>query len=63
MIAIQINGKMRDTVTVPKEVSEQVLKEKAILQPAIQKFLANRPIKKIIVVPNRLINIMVDDTK
>ena len=63
VIAIQINGKMRDTVTVPKEVSEQVLKEKAILQPAIQKFLANRPIKKIIVVPNRLINIMVDDTK
>lgn len=63
VIAIQINGKMRDTVTVPKEVSEQVLKEKALLQPAIQKFLANRPIKKIIVVPNRLINIMVDDTK
>lgn len=63
VIAIQINGKMRDTVTVPKDISEQGLKEKALLQPAIQKFLANRPVRKIIVVPNRLINIMVDDNK
>lgn len=63
VIAIQINGKMRDTVTVRKDIAEQGLKEKALLQPAIQKFLANRPVRKIIVVPNRLINLMVDDNK
>ena len=63
VIAIQINGKMRDTVTVSKDISEQGLKEKALLQPAIQKFLANRPVRKIIFVPNRLINLMVDDNK
>lgn len=63
VIAIQVNGKMRDTITVPKNISAEELKEKAFLQPAIQKFFAGRPLQKTIIVPNRLINLLVDDHK
>jgi len=54
LIVIQINGKLKGKITVPRDISEDELKERAKAGVAI-----NRKIQNIIVVPNRLVNIVV----
>ena len=58
-MAIQVNGKLRATITLPKDM-EQTLAEKAALdEPAVQKAMEGKPPRKVIVVPNRIINVVV----
>ncbi len=58
-VAIQVNGKLRATITLPKDM-EQTLAEKAALgDPQIQKALDGKSPRKVIVVPNRIINVVV----
>ncbi len=57
-LVIQINGKMRDKITVPKSL-ERIEIEKIVLnRDAIKKFTAGSEPKKVIFVPGRLINIV-----
>ncbi|MBR1944271.1 MAG: leucine--tRNA ligase [Alphaproteobacteria bacterium] len=55
-IAIQVNGKLRKTIELPKDTSKDITEKTAI--EAITSIDANK-IKKIIVVPNRIVNIVV----
>ena len=57
-IVIQINGKVRDTITVSKGISEKELESLALSSEKIKSHLKDSPIKKTIVIPNRLINII-----
>jgi leucyl-tRNA synthetase len=59
-IPIQINGKLRDTIQVPAETSEEEIKEKALGSEKIKAFIAGKQILKIISVPKKLINIVVE---
>ncbi|HQO15915.1 MAG TPA: leucine--tRNA ligase [Methylotenera sp.] len=57
---IQVNGKLRGSITVAKTESKDALEKLALQQPFVQKFIAdNMTVRKIIVVPNKLINIVV----
>lgn len=57
---IQVNGKLRGSITVGKKESEETLEKLALEQPFVQKFIAeNMTVRKIVVVPNKLINIVV----
>ncbi|MFH1966747.1 MAG: leucine--tRNA ligase [Patescibacteria group bacterium] len=58
-LIIQINGKVRDKVEVKKGISEKEAKELALSQEKIQKWLSNKKPKKVIYIPNRLINIVI----
>jgi len=58
-LIIQINGKVRDRIEVPKGISEEEVKELALSQEKIQKWLGNKQPKKIIYIPSRLINLVV----
>ncbi len=58
-LIIQVNGRVRDYVEVPVDVDEKGAKEIAISREKIKKWLANQKIKKIVFVPQRLINIVV----
>ena len=58
-IVIQINGKIREKMVVPVESKEEELKELALNNPGIKTQLAGKSIRKVIVVPGRLINIVV----
>ena len=58
-IAIQVGGKLRDTIVLPADTSEEALKELALARPAIVKWVDGNTIKKIIYVKGRLINIVV----
>jgi len=58
-LIIQINGKVRDKIEVQKDISEKEAKELALSQEKIKKWLENKKPKKIIYIPNRLINLVV----
>jgi len=58
-LIIQINGKVRNKIEVKKGISEKEVKELALSQDEIKKWLNNQKPKKIIYIPDRLINLVV----
>lgn len=57
-IGVQVNGKLRETMTVATGDDAEEIKDRAIKLPAIQKWLIGISPKKVIYVPNRIINIV-----
>ena len=55
---IQVNGKVRDTIEVPVDVSEVEAKEIALKSEKVRNFLGEVQPKKAIYVPKRLINVV-----
>jgi leucyl-tRNA synthetase len=57
-IAIQVNGKLRDTLTAPKGAPKERLEEMALASEKVVRLLEGRAPRKIIVVPDRLVNLV-----
>jgi leucyl-tRNA synthetase len=57
-IAIQVNGKLRDTETAPKGASREDLEALAVANAAVQRVLGGAAPRKVIVVPDRLVNVV-----
>jgi leucyl-tRNA synthetase len=57
-IAIQVNGKLRATVQLPRDIDQKDAEKLALEDPAVQKALEGKAPKKVIVVPNRVINVV-----
>jgi leucyl-tRNA synthetase len=58
-LPVQINGKVRDRVTVPVEASEEQIKAAALASETVQKYLEGKEPKKVIVANKRLVSIVV----
>jgi leucyl-tRNA synthetase len=58
MIAIQVNGKLRDTCEVERDTEEAQLKEIVFGLEKVTKHIEGKTVKKTIVIPNKLINIV-----
>ena len=58
-IGIQVNGKLRGTINLPMDCAQDEAREKALAHPAIVKYLEGGEPRKVIVVPNRIINVVV----
>jgi leucyl-tRNA synthetase len=58
-IAVQVNGKVRATVKVSKDATKEQLEEAAKADEKVQKWLEGKTIRRIVVVPGRLVNIVV----
>ena len=58
-IVIQVNGKVRDRMKMSIVATEEEAKAAALANPKIQKFTAGKAIRKIVVVPGKLVNIVV----
>jgi len=57
---IQVNGKLRGSITAAKTESKEALEALALAQSCVQKFIEeNMSVRKVIVVPNKLINVVV----
>lgn len=56
---IQINGKLRGEINVPAETPKSEIEAAALANPDAQRFIDGRPVRKIIVVPKKLVNIVV----
>ncbi|MCU6454220.1 leucine--tRNA ligase [Sphingomonas sp. A2-49] len=57
-IAVQVNGKLRDTLTVAKDIARDELEAMALASDKIARILDGKAPKKVIVVPGRLVNIV-----
>jgi leucyl-tRNA synthetase len=57
-IAVQVNGKRRDELTVRRDASQDELKAMALELDAVTKALDGKPVKKVIVVPQRIVNVV-----
>jgi leucyl-tRNA synthetase len=58
VIPVQVNGKVRDRLTVPPGTDEATVRAKALASPRVKEFLNGREPKKVIVVPDRMVNIV-----
>jgi leucyl-tRNA synthetase len=58
-LVIQINGKVRDRLQVPADISEEAARQQALASETIQRHLAGKEPRQVIFVPGRLVNIVV----
>ncbi len=58
-VPVQINGKVRSKITVPADIDEKSLRELALANPRVQDLIAGKQVRKVIVVPGKLVNIVV----
>ncbi len=57
-IVVQVNGKLRDKLTVPADAGKDELEAAALASAKVQEFTTGKTVRKVIVVPGRLINIV-----
>ncbi|MGH8130603.1 MAG: leucine--tRNA ligase [Steroidobacteraceae bacterium] len=58
-IVVQVNGKLRARVPVPAGADEAIAREAALADPGVAKFVAGQPVRKLIYVPGKLVNVVV----
>jgi leucyl-tRNA synthetase len=58
-IVVQVNGKVRDRLVVPSDAGEDLVRERALAAPKVREQLGGRAVRKVIVVPGRLVNVVV----
>ncbi len=59
VIAVQVNGKVRDTIKVRTDENKEVVENEAMSANNVKKHLEGKEIVKVIVVPNKIVNIVV----
>src|SRR5580700_1656226 len=57
-IAVQVNGKLRATLDLPRDAATREVEEAALALPQVTRFLEGRTPKKIVVVPNRIVSVV-----
>jgi leucyl-tRNA synthetase len=58
-VVVQVNGRVRSRLTVPAAIPEDELRQAALAHDRIQEWLVGQSVRKVIVVPQRLVNIVV----
>ena len=58
-IVVQVNGKLRGRIEVSADADDDAIGALALSDPNVQRFVADKTIRKTIVVPGRLVNIVV----
>lgn len=58
-IGVQVNGKLRGTIKVAKDEKKEILEKMAKEEPNVKKHIAEKEIIKVIVVPNKIVNIVI----
>ena len=59
LIVVQVNGKVRSRINVPNDSTEEDVKQTALEDERIQQFISGKEIRRVIVVPKKLVNIVV----
>jgi leucyl-tRNA synthetase len=58
-IVVQVNGKLRGHISVPVSADEAAVRAAALADDNVRKFVADRPVRRVIIVPGKLINVVV----
>jgi leucyl-tRNA synthetase len=59
-IVIQVNGKLRDKVTVRRDLENEELKRVVLASVKVKEAASDRPVRKVIIVPNKLVNVVLE---
>lgn len=57
-LVLQVNGKLRGAITIPNDADKEHIEATARAHEAVERFLDGRPIKRVIIVPGRLVNVV-----
>ncbi|HEY8490124.1 MAG TPA: hypothetical protein VIO14_03940, partial [Dehalococcoidia bacterium] len=57
-LVVQVNGKVRDRITVPAGLSEDEARERALSSPKVQAQVNGRRIARMVYVPGKLVNLV-----
>ena len=57
-LAVQVNGKLRATLELPRDIDQEQARVAALAMPEVQRMLEGKPVRKVVVVPNRVINVV-----
>jgi leucyl-tRNA synthetase len=58
-LAIQVNGKMRGNLEIARDAAEDEIRKQALAVPNVAKHIEGKTVRKVIVVPGRIVNIVV----
>ncbi len=58
-IVVQVNGKLRGRINVPASADEETVKQAALNDANVQRFVLDKPVRKVIVVKGKLVNVVV----
>ena len=58
-IVVQVNGKLRGRITVPATADEDTVRSIALADENVQKFIGDKPVRKVVYVPGKLVNLVV----
>ena len=57
-VGVQVNGKLRGTIELPRDTGEADARSAALALPNVSKLMGDRTPRQVIVVPNRIINVV-----
>jgi leucyl-tRNA synthetase len=58
-LAVQVNGKLRGTIEVPAAADKAAIEAMALAEPNVVKFIEGQAVKKVIIVPGKIVNLVV----
>ncbi len=58
-VAVQVNGKLRATLELPRDADQDAASKAALAQEGVTRAIAGKPVRKVILVPNRIINLVI----
>jgi leucyl-tRNA synthetase len=59
LIVVQVNGKRRSEIHVPVDAEEAAVRAAALADERVMRFVAGEPVRRVIVVPGKLVNVVV----
>jgi leucyl-tRNA synthetase len=57
-VAVQVNGKLRATLEIPRDAASEAIESAALALPQVRRWLDGHAPRKVIVVPNRIVNVV-----
>ncbi|MFQ6019120.1 MAG: class I tRNA ligase family protein, partial [Kiloniellaceae bacterium] len=58
-LAVQVNGKLRATIALPRDAADEEAEKTALAEPAVRRAVGDRRLRRVIVVKNRVVNVVV----
>jgi leucyl-tRNA synthetase len=58
-VAVQVNGRLRATIQLPKGSDRAALEASALAEPNVARTIGDRPVRRVIVVPDKVVNVVV----
>ena len=59
LIILQVNGKVRSRIEIPASLGDKEVEAEALKDERIQRFIGDKTVKRVIVVPNKLVNVVI----